>query len=136
LLLVVLLWFNCLIMFLNFKLNNYFLLYCFIIFFFLTKLFHYVMFFGFVESWFDWTCQQWEQKCIGWVVFRLMSSGGRQQLKPQGFRALPTRVSHFLIRLCWEIAVTLDDVCCLLHLPIDRHLFDHQGIFAKLMLLS
>jgi hypothetical protein len=27
--------------------------------------------------------------------------------------------------------VTLDDVCCLLHLPIQGRLFDHRGIPTK-----
>jgi hypothetical protein len=34
---------------------------------------------------------------------------------------------YILIRLYWEITVTLDDMCCLLHLSIEIRLFDHQG---------
>ncbi|MCI17564.1 putative IMP dehydrogenase/GMP reductase [Trifolium medium] len=30
-----------------------------------------------------------------------------------------------------KIIVTLDDVHCLLHLPIEGHLLDHQGILTK-----
>jgi hypothetical protein len=32
---------------------------------------------------------------------------------------------------CWEMTITLDDVRCLLHLPIQEHLLDHRGIPTK-----
>ncbi|MCI68127.1 putative IMP dehydrogenase/GMP reductase, partial [Trifolium medium] len=32
---------------------------------------------------------------------------------------------------CREMTVSLDEVCCLLHLPIEGSLLDHQGIPTK-----
>jgi hypothetical protein len=78
-----------------------------------------------------------------------MSSVGSQPLRPKECGALPILLTHFLIWDCWILLLrggmarpttfislqrrsqTLDDVYCLMHLPIEGHLLDNHGIIYK-----